>query len=63
MTLKCNFLSQNCPSVELQLINIFLLMYADDTVLIFETPDGLQNMLDKLYEYTQEWNLTLIRQR
>ena len=53
------FLSQNCPSIELQLINIFLLMYADDTVLISETPDGLQNMLDKLYEYTQEWNLTV----
>jgi hypothetical protein len=53
------FIRENCPSVELQLVNIFLLMYADDTVLISETPDGLQSMLDALYSYTKEWNLTV----
>ena len=42
-------LSDNCPSVEIQLINIFLLLYADDTVLIAETPEGLQTMLNSLY--------------
>ena len=39
----------HCPSVEIQLINIFLLLYADDTVLIAETPEGLQTMLNSLY--------------
>ena len=43
---EMHFLSENCPSVDIQLINLFLLMYADDTVIISETCDGLQNMLN-----------------
>ena len=54
-----HFIRENCPSVEIQLINIFLLMYADDTVLIAETADGLQKMLDALLTYTKKWNLTV----
>ena len=54
-----HFLSENCPSVDIQLINLFLLMYADDTVIISETCDGLQNMLNALLTYTKKWNLTV----
>ena len=32
-------------------ISIILLMYADDTAILSETPEGLQATLDKLYEY------------
>ena len=32
-------------------------MYADDTVLISETPEGLQDMLRALKQYTNEWKL------
>lgn len=54
-----NFIKNNCPSIELQMINIFLLMFADDMVLIAETPDGLQSMLNTLNEYTIEWDLNV----
>ena len=35
-------------------------MYADDTVLIAETPEGIQTMLNSLYSYSNDWNLTVI---
>ena len=40
-------------------IPIPLLMYADDVVLLSETPEGLQNSLDKLYQYSVKWKLTV----
>ena len=46
---EMHFIWENCPSVEIQLINLFLLMYADDTVLISESAEGLQKMLNALY--------------
>ena len=46
---EMHLLSDNCPSVEIQLINVFLLLYADDTVLIAKTAEGLQTMLNSLY--------------
>ena len=54
---EVNFIKDNCPSLELQMINIFLLMYADDMVLLAETPAGLQSMLHSLSRYTNDWNL------
>ena len=40
--IEINFTKENCPSVDIQLINIFLLMYADDMILIAESPQSLQ---------------------
>ena len=40
-------------------ISIILLMYADDTAILSETPEGLQAILDKLYEYCNKWGLKL----
>lgn len=48
---EINFIKNNCPSIEQQMIDIFLLMFADDMVLIAETPAGLQSMLNTLKEY------------
>ena len=56
---EMHFIRENCPSVEIQLINLFLLMYADDTVLISESAEGLQRMLNALLSYTKKWNLTV----
>ena len=53
------FLTDDCPSIELQAINLFVLMYADDMVLLAETAEGLQKMLDTLVRYTDKWNLTV----
>ena len=56
---EIHFVHENCPSVDIQLINLFLLMYADDTVIMSEAREGLQNMLDSLVSYTKKWNLTV----
>ena len=50
-------LKENCPTVDIQLINIFLLMNADDIVSIAESTQNLQKMLNTLYNYCNEWKL------
>ena len=55
--IEINFIKENCPSVDIQLITIFLLMDADDRVLIAESPQNLHKMLDTLYDYCDEWKL------
>lgn len=32
------FINSKCTSIELQMINMFLIMYADDTVLLADLP-------------------------
>ena len=48
--IEINFIKENCPSVDIQPINTCLLMYADDMVLIAESQQNLQKMLDTLYD-------------
>lgn len=38
-------------------IKLFILLYADDTVIICESPNDLQNALDVYYEYCERWKL------
>ena len=52
-----HFMSDNCPSVELQVLNLFVLMYADDMVIFADSPEGLQKMLNSVHSYTDEWSL------
>ena len=40
-------------------LSIFMLLFADDLVLISKTPDGLQALLDKLYNYCIDWQLNV----
>ena len=53
------FLKEHCMSFEINMINLFLLMYADDMCLFAQSPSDLQNMLNTLHAYNDEWNLTL----
>ena len=46
-----------CEPIYINDIVSFLLMYADDSVLLSETVEGLQNMFDVLYSYSTEWNI------
>ena len=39
------------------LMYLFLLLYADDTAILAETPEKMQNALDKLDEYCTSWGL------
>jgi len=45
--------------INIDQIAIFLLLFADDAVLVSESKDGLQNSLNSLYSYCQKWNLTV----
>lgn len=49
----------NCEDFILQEVSLFLRMYAADMVLLSESPEGLQNMLDTLHEYCNDWKLTV----
>ena len=54
-----DFLNNGCEPTELKEISLFLLMYADDTVLFSRSVTGLQSMLDTLALYTEKWSLTV----
>ena len=56
---EMQLISDNCPYINIQMLNIFLIMYADDMVLLVEKPEGLQKMINSLFNYTQNWNLTV----
>jgi hypothetical protein len=52
---EINSIRNNCPSIELHFFQYFsTYVYADDMVIIPETPVGLQNMLDTLYDYSKD---------
>ena len=55
--IELELMNSDCSSLQIQDINLFLLMYADDTVLLAETPENLQMLLDSLHIYTEKWGL------
>lgn len=38
---------------------IVLLLFADETLLLSEAKQGLQNSLDNIYQYCTRWNVTV----
>lgn len=44
-----------CEPVDLRGLSPFLLMYADDTVLIANSRESLQSMLNHLYQFSKEY--------
>ena len=53
-------LGQNIvDGITLDQLQLYLLLFADDAVLVSETPEGLQRSLDSLKEYCDKWNLTV----
>lgn len=45
--------------INLEQLQLYLLLFADDAVLFSETREGLQNSLDNLENYCERWNLTV----
>ena len=50
-------LIHDCSPIQLNEINLLLLMYADDTVLLAESSEDLQKMIDALLHWTRECEL------
>lgn len=51
------FIRNKFQGVHVDMLKLFLLLYADDIVILSESGPGLQNGLDILYEYCQVWKL------
>ena len=50
-------LNNGFEGVDIGVLKLFLLLYADDIVIFSETDEGLQSGLDILYKYCQTWKL------
>ena len=49
--------NDNMDAFSLEQLQIFLLLFADDTALFSYSQEGLQNLLDKLHEYRNKWGI------
>ena len=54
---ESDLIYNNCESVNLRELSLFLMYYADDTVLFAESKCALQNILNQLQIYSKEWSL------
>lgn len=57
--LETHLQSNIFSGVNLDQICIYLILFADDLILLSETPQGLQSHLDLLYDYCRRWKLTV----
>ena len=55
--IEIELIKQGCQSYELKMLNLYLLMYADDTVLFSENVHELQNMINVVNVCSNEYNL------
>ena len=45
--------------ITLDQLSLYLVLFADDAVIFSDTPQGLQQSLNKLQQYCETWNLTV----
>jgi hypothetical protein len=53
------YLQSNSSGITLDQISIYLLLFADDAVIISDTKEGLQESLNNLEQYCLKWNLSV----
>lgn len=51
--------SPEVPAFILNAIQIYLLLFADDTVIVSYSKEGLQTLLNKLYNYCNYWGVSV----
>ena len=61
--MEVELIKQNCKSHELRMLNLYLLMYADDMVLFSESIHELQTMIDVVNLYSNEYDLYINMQK
>ena len=54
---ESELITRNCESVNLRELSLFLLLFADDTVLFAESRSELQNILNELHSYSRDWGI------
>ena len=54
-----HFVLNGYEGIEIGMLKLFLLLYADDIVILSETETGLQHGLDLLEQYCDKWKLTV----
>ena len=57
--LEAVFAVKGVPGIHVGIINMYILLYADDIILFGKTPEDLQNALSVLEDYCQRWKLTV----
>ena len=50
---------EKCKPVSLETMSLNCLMFADDILLLSESPEGLQQAINKLNEYCLKWQLSI----
>lgn len=51
------YMQQNNSGLTLEQLSIYLLLFADDAVIVSDSAVGLQKSLDSLYKYCDKWKL------
>lgn len=57
--LEEELITNGIRGIDTGVLNIYLLLYADDIILFGKTPEDLQNTLNVLKDYCQRWKLTV----
>lgn len=52
-----HFMLHGYKAIDIYMTKLFILLYADDIVILSETAEGLQNGFDILVEYCERWKL------
>ena len=55
--IETDFINNECQSIDIGLLKVFLMLYADDIVIFANDEQGLQKGLDVLHNYCQKWKL------
>ena len=50
---------KGAEGIDIGMLKLYLLLYADDIVIFSNTSEGLQKGLDILSDYCQKWKLTV----
>ena len=52
-------IQKGAEGIDIGMLKLYLLLYADDIVIFSNTSEGLQKGLDILSDYCQKWKLTV----
>ena len=50
---------QNLTEKDVELLSIYMLLFADDIALFTTDPNSLQSLLNNVYEYSYKWGLKI----